>query len=277
MKPIGATVSGLPEVDMSFAGQVAIITGASSGIGWALARTLAAEGCKLGLVARRREPLAELTGEIEKAGGTAAFATADIAERKPAVDAIREVAARLGPVDLLIANAGVGAPTTVEPFNVEDVEKMFRVNTLGVVYSLEAVLPDMIQRGRGHLAAVSSLGAYRGLPGESAYTASKAAVNIFMEGLRIQLRSKGIAVTTICPGFVKTPMTEVNEFKMPWLLSADEAARRIVRALRRRRKVYDFPWQMSLFMKLSRFAPDWLVDRIMHAYNENPPFPKTPL
>jgi short-subunit dehydrogenase len=262
---------------MSLAGQVAIITGASSGIGWALAHTLATEGCKVGLVARRREQLAALAGEIEKRGGSTAFAAADVSEREQAVAAIREVAARLGPVDLLIANAGVGAPTTIEPFNVGDVEKMFRVNVLGVVYSLEAVLPQMLERRRGHLAAVSSLAAYRGLPGESGYTASKAAVNVFMEGLRVQLRSKGIAVTTICPGFVQTPMTEVNEFKMPWLLTAEEAARRIVHALKRKRKVYNFPWQMSLFMKFARWAPDWLVDQMMHTYNENPPFPKTPL
>lgn len=262
---------------MSFVGQVAIITGASSGIGWALAQTLAAEGCKVGLVARRREQLAALAGEIEKHGGTTAFAVADVAEREQTAAAIREVAARLGPVDLLIANAGVGAPTTIEPFNVGDIEKMFRVNLLGVVYSLEAVLPQMLERRRGHLAAISSLAAYKGLPGESGYTSSKAAVNVFMDGLRVQLRSKGIAVTTICPGFVKTPMTEVNEFKMPWLLTAEEAARRIVRALKRKRKVYNFPWQMALFMKLARWAPDWLLDRMMHTYNENPPFPKTPL
>jgi short-subunit dehydrogenase len=262
---------------MSFAGQVAIVTGASSGIGWALARALAGEGCKVGLVARRREQLADLAAQIEKSGGTVAFACADVAEREQAVAAIREVGGRLGPVDLLIANAGVGAPTTVEPFNVGDVEKMFRVNVLGMVYALEAVLPQMLERRRGHLAAVSSIAAYKGLPGESGYTASKAAVNVFLDGLRVQLRSKGIAVTTICPGFVKTPMTEVNEFKMPWLLSADEAAHRIVRALKRKRKVYNFPWQMALLMKFARWAPDWLVERTMYTYNENPPFPKTPL
>ncbi len=262
---------------MSYAGQVAIITGASSGIGWALARTLAAEGCKVGLVARRREQLTDLATEIEKAGGTSAFAVADVAERTEAIEAIREVSSRLGPVDLLIANAGVGAPTTIEPFNVGDVEKMFRVNVLGVVYSLEAVLPQMLQRRRGHLAAISSIAAYKGLPSESGYTSSKAAVNVFMDGLRVQLRQKGIAVTTICPGFVKTPMTEVNEFKMPWLLTADQAAKRIVRALKRKRKVYNFPWQMALFMKFARWAPDWLVERMMQTYNEKPPFPKTPL
>ena len=262
---------------MSFAGQVAVITGASSGIGWALARALAAEGCKVGLTARRREPLAELAGQIEKAGGSAAFAIADVAEREQAIAAIHDLAARLGPIDLLLANAGVGAPTIVEPFNVGDIEKMFRVNVLGVVYSLEAVLPEMLHRRRGHLAAISSLAAYKGLPGESAYTSSKAAVNVFMDGLRVQLRSKGIAVTTICPGFVQTPMTEPNEFKMPWLLTADEAARRIVRALKRKRKVYNFPWQTALLMKCARWAPDWLLERMMHTYNETPPFPKTPL
>src|SRR5262249_11495248 len=156
-----------------------------------------------------------------------------------AVDAVRE---RFGPIDLLIANAGFGTPTLLEPPNTADVEKMFRVNFFGVVYAIEAVLPEMLHRGRGHLAAVSSLAAYHGLPGESGYCASKAAVNSYLEGLRIHLRGRGVSVTTVCPGFVRTPMTAVNQFKMPFLLEADEAARRIVRALRGRVKVYNFPW-----------------------------------
>jgi short-subunit dehydrogenase len=261
----------------TFANQVAVITGASSGIGWALSKALAAEGCKVGLIARRREQLAALAAEIQQAGGSAAFAPADVADRQQTLASIHDVAAQLGPVDLLVANAGVGAPTLLEPFNVHDVEKMFRVNVLGVVYAIEAVLPVMLQRGRGHLAAVSSLAAYKGLPGESGYSSSKAAVNNYMEGLRIQLRDRGIAVTTICPGFVKTPMTEVNDFKMPFLLEADEAARRIVQALKRRKKVFNFPWQMSLMMKLTAWLPDWMVARAMNKYNENPPFPKAPL
>jgi short-subunit dehydrogenase len=155
--------------------------------------------------------------------------------------------------------------------NTAQIENMFRVNVLGVVYSIEAVLPEMLQRGQGHLAAVSSLAAYKGLPGESAYCASKAAVNSYMEGLRIHLRGRKLTVTTICPGFIKTPMTDVNKFKMPWLMSADEAARRIARALRRQVKVYNFPWQTTLLMKLTRWAPDWLVKRVMSDYNEHPP------
>jgi short-subunit dehydrogenase len=262
---------------MSFANQVAIITGASSGIGWALAKELARRGARVGLVARRRDLLEKLQGEVRAAGGTAAFACADVAERGPLVEAVRSLIAGLGPPDLLVANAGVGAPTAIEPMNTPDIEKMFRVNVFGVVYSIEAVLPDMLARRRGHLAAVSSMASYKGLPGESAYCSSKAAVNSFMEGLRIQLRDRGIHVTTICPGFVKTPMTDVNKFHMPWLLEADDAARRIARALERGKKVFNFPWQMMALMRVTRWLPDWLVARSMKGYNEDPPFPDRPL
>src|SRR5262249_4472425 len=155
----------------------------------------------------------------------------------------------LGPVDLLVANAGVGAPTLLDPVNVADVESMVRVNLLGVVYSIEAVLPSMLQRRRGHLAPVSILAAYTGLPGESSYWARMAAGTVYREGLRIQRRENYIAGTPICPGFVPTPMTAPNQFKMPFVLTADEAARRIVRALSRRKKVYNFPWQTALLMK----------------------------
>src|SRR5262249_45723376 len=161
---------------MSFANQVAVVTGASSGIGLALAKVLAAEGCKVGLVARRREQLAALAQEIEQAGAQAAYAPADGGQREPTMSANHYMRARLGPVDLLVANAGVGAPTLLQPFNVHDVEKMFAVNVLGVIYAIEAVLPSMLERRRGHIAAVSSIAAYKGLPGESGYTASKAAV-----------------------------------------------------------------------------------------------------
>jgi short-subunit dehydrogenase len=262
---------------MGFANQVAVITGASTGIGRALAKALAAEGCKVGLMARREALLVELAAEIKAQNGTAATAVADVGDREQVLAAVARLREALGPVDLLVANAGVGAPTLLDPVNTGDVEKMFRVNVLGVVYAIEAVLPEMLRRKSGHISAVSSIAAYKGLPGESAYTASKAAVNTYLEGLRIQLRDHNIAVTTICPGFVKTPMTEVNDFHMPFLLEADDAARRIVGALRRRKKVFNFPWRMSLLMKLTAWLPDWLIARVMRKYNKNPPFPKQPL
>jgi short-subunit dehydrogenase len=259
---------------MAFANQVVVVTGASSGIGRALGRELAAQHARVGLVARRLDRLEALAGEIRAAGGTAAIASGDVGDRAQTGAAIHAVRDALGPVDLLIANAGYGAPTLLEPLNVDQVEQMVRVNVLGVIYSFEAVLPEMLKRGRGHLAAMSSLAAYRALPGESGYCASKAAVNSYLEGLRIHLRDRGVAVTTLCPGFVKTPMTDVNNFAMPWLLEADDAARRIIRALWRKRKVYNFPWQTSLMMKATRWLPDWWVARLMASYNENPPMPR---
>src|SRR5579859_1828197 len=193
---------------MPDAKRVAIVTGASSGIGYELSKVLAQEGYQVGLIARRRENLEKLAGEIKSANGTCAIVSADVAQRDQIHQAVTAIRSQLGPIDLLVANAGVGAPTLLEPINIDAIEKMVQVNLLGVIYSIEAVLPEMLSRHSGHLSAVSSIASYKGLPGESAYCASKAAVNVYLEGLRIQLRDKGIAVTTICPGFVKTPMTE---------------------------------------------------------------------
>jgi short-subunit dehydrogenase len=256
-----------------FKNRVAVVTGASSGIGWSLAETLAREGARVGLIARREDQLQLLVEQIHKAGGLAAAARADVGDRSQCLSAFQAIRQQLGPVDLLIANAGVGIPTLLEPVNIADVEKTIRVNLLGVIYAIDAVLPEMLERRQGHLAAISSLAAYKGLPGESAYCASKAAVNTYMEGLRIQLAGRNIAVTTVCPGFIRTPMTAVNSFPMPWLLEAGDAARRIVRAIRARRKVYNFPWQTALLMKVTRWLPDWAVARNMSAYNELPPMP----
>ena len=252
----------------------AVVTGASSGIGRALAKALAVEGFRVGLIARRRALMEELAAEIRESGGTAAVATADVSDRAQVHDAIAAVAVLNGPADLLVANAGVGYPTTLDPVNIDAVEETFRVNVLGVVYAIDAVLPAMLARGRGHIVAISSLAAYKGIPGESAYCASKAAVNSYMESLRVQARGRGVAVTTVCPGFVHTPMTAPNKFAMPFVLEADEAARRIVRALRRRPKVYNFPWPMTVLARLSRIAPDWFMALAFKSYLENPPMPE---
>ena len=253
----------------SLAGQVALVTGASSGIGWELARQLAAEGCKVGLVARREKPLAELHSLISNAGSTAAVAVADVGDRGQVESAFRHIRESLGPVDLVVANAGVGKPTVLDPVNMADVEEMIRINVMGVIYTLSAALPEMLARKTGHLVAVSSLAGYRSLPGESAYCASKAAVNAYMDGLRIHLRGSGVRVTTACPGFVKTPMTADNTFHMPGLMDAATAAGRILRAIRAGTKVYNFPWRLHLMVKLSRWLPDRLINWVMGDYNDN--------
>lgn len=249
---------------------VAIVTGASSGIGWELARQLAEQGWQVALVARRADRLQELAHQIAGRGGTSLVVPADVSIRQQAEQTYRIVRERLGVPELVIANAGVGRPTLLEPaVNLDDVEEMVRTNLLGVIYTLSVAIPDMLSRRRGHLVAISSLAGYRGLPGESAYCASKAAVNVYLDGLRIHLRGTGVQVTTICPGFIRTPMTEKNTFYMPGLLEAPEAARRILRAIRAGKKVYNFPWHVHLMVKLSRWIPDAWMQRFLSKYNED--------
>jgi len=259
-------------------GQKIIITGASTGIGRAIALEFAKAGAHVGLLARREELLAQLANEIQTLGGKAFYRVADISDRQETLAGLTELIHCMNGIDILIANAGVGAPTTIEPFNVETQEKMIRVNLLGVIYCIEGVLQTMLNREKGQIVAISSLAGFKGLPGESGYTASKAGLNTFMEGMRIQLRSKNIYVSTICPGFIKTPMTEVNDEKdMPWLMDAQTAAKIIIKAIQRKTKVFRFPWQTSLLMRITSLLPDWVIERVMKKYNDNPPMPKNPL
>jgi short-subunit dehydrogenase len=240
-------------------GRVVIVTGASSGIGRALAIRLGSEGYRVGLIARRRDALEAVAARI----AVAVSAAADVGDRSALRAAVAEVEGRLGPAEVMVANAGYGMPTELDPLNIGDVEQTMRVNLMGVIYSVEAVLPGMLERGRGHLVAISSLAAFKGLPGESAYCASKAAVNIYMEGLRIALRTKGVSVTTVCPGFVQTAIAAMNTPAMPFLMSADAAAGRIAKLIARGRGgVACFPLPMALLMSLIARLPDSWVDRI---------------
>lgn len=255
----------------TFRDKCVVVTGASSGIGHALAVSLALQGARVGLIARRAPLLEELVETIRSQAGTAAFATADVSDRQHLLAATQRLRDVLGPIDLLIANAGVGTPTLLNPVNIADVEKMVQVNLLGTVYAVEAVLPEMLARRSGHLAAISSLAAFKGLPGESGYCATKAAINVYMEGLRVQLREYQIPVTVACPGFVETPMTAINDFPMPFVMSAAKAAEHILWAIRKKKKMYRFPRRLSLITRLLGGMPDWLVARSMQGYNEKPP------
>jgi short-subunit dehydrogenase len=243
--------------------QVTVITGASSGIGRALAIQLGAAGHRLGLIARRRAVLEATAAEIVTAGGEAVAAVADVGDRQALRSAIGSVEDQLGPVDVMVANAGFGAPTKLDPLNVADVEETIRVNLMGVIYSIEAVLPGMLERRRGHLLAVSSLAAFKGLPGESAYCASKSAVNAYMEGMRIAVRTRGVTVTTVCPGFVSTAMTPMDS-ATPFIMSSEAAARRIARMIARRRGgPVCFPLPMTLLMSLIARLPDAIVAKVI--------------
>ena len=239
---------------------VALITGASSGIGLELARQLARDGTKVALIARRKELLDGLAAEIRAAGGTALAIPCDVRERMPVHAAVGLAARELGPIDLLIVNAGVGHVIPADSFDAALFEDTIRTNLLGPVYAVEAALPSMLSRHAGHIVGVSSLAAYRSFPMTHAYCASKSALNAFLEGLRAEISDRGVRVTTVCPGFVRTPMTAKNTGAMPFLLEPREAARRILRAVRAGRRVYNFPWPMAALMTLVRLLPSRVLD-----------------
>ena len=252
---------------------VAVITGASSGIGAALARELAGAGWPVGLVARRAERLEGLAGEIRGAGGQAVARAADVADRPGLAAAVRAVEAALGaPTALMVANAGISRATHAAPLDAGAVEEEIRVNVLGVVNALDAVLEPMRARGGGRFVAVSSPAAFRGMPGAAGYCASKAAVTRFMQAVRLDLREAGIVATTIHPGFVVSEMTANNDFPMPFLISAEAAARRIARAIRRGRRSVTFPLRMLLASRLVLpFVPDRVLQRRFRAKAKTEP------
>ncbi|HLL74979.1 MAG TPA: SDR family NAD(P)-dependent oxidoreductase [Pyrinomonadaceae bacterium] len=243
--------------------RVVLITGASSGIGRALAVAWARRGARVALLARRAEALEEAAGAVEAAGGRAFAVVADV-RKSEAVKAATELVEReWGRVDVLVANAGIGEITRAEGFPVEKAREVFETNVVGAMNAVAAVLPGMLARGDGQLVAISSLAAYRGLPGSGVYCASKAALSTFFESLRVELRGRNVAVTTIHPGFVRTPMTTGRDQPMPFLVEVERAAELMLRAVEARRRTYAFPWQLAWLARLSRHLPDALHDRIL--------------
>ena len=244
---------------------VALVTGASSGLGRGLACRLAEEGFAVGLVAPSAvEPdLRAVAGRILDAGGRVAVAPADVSDRAMMRRAVDEVTRQLGPVDLLVANAGVKPPTEPGHVDASEVETVLSVNFLGAAYAVEAVLPGMKERGDGHLVCTSSIAAYGGLPGGASYCASKAALTSFFEALRIELRGSGVDVTILSPGFVRTGMTGPQADRRPFLLEADDAVERMLRAILGRKRAYSFPWPTAFLARAGRLLPRSIYDAIL--------------
>jgi NAD(P)-dependent dehydrogenase (short-subunit alcohol dehydrogenase family) len=235
------------------------ITGANSGIGAALARHYVAQGARVGLFARRQRELAALAAEFP-AGRAAAF-PGDVRDADALARAAAAFIARFGPPDIVIANAGVSRGTVTG--HAEDLDA-FRIvletNVLGLVHTFQPFIAPMRAAGRGALAGIASIAGFRGLPGSGAYCASKAAAITYLESLRLELRDAGIAVVTICPGYIATPMTEGNPYPMPFLLQAEKAARLIARAIDRRKRFYVLPWPMALLARVLRALPRPVYD-----------------
>jgi NADP-dependent 3-hydroxy acid dehydrogenase YdfG len=240
------------------------VTGASSGIGRSLARRIADSGEAVAVVARRKDLLDSLAAEIERAGGRALALACDVTDRAAVRDAVQRAERRFGPTTTLIANAGgPGDADDVEHFSAQHVADVVDLNLIGVANCIEAVLPGMIERRSGHLVATSSLAAYRGLPASAAYGAAKAAVTNLMESLRIDLRSKGIDVTVVAPGFVRTKPRKKRKKNRPFMLELDVATELIHRAIRKRKPYYAFPKSLLALVWLGWVLPAPLYDRLV--------------
>jgi short-subunit dehydrogenase len=240
-----------------------LITGASSGIGRALALGYAERHARMVLVARRRDLLEETADMVRQRGGEAVSLVADVADPHTAEQAVELAHSHFGGLDLVIMNAATNRAMQAHNFNAESAEYVTAVNYLGVLRMVAAALPGMLAADHGHLVAVSSLAGYRGMPGASIYNASKAAVTTFMEALRIELRSTGVAVTTISPGFVRTEINANNDFYMPFMLEADDAALRMIRAIDRAASEYRFPLMTSLAVRFLQVLPNPVYDRLI--------------
>ncbi len=248
--------------------KVAIITGASSGIGEAVAVELHRRGWRVGLIARREEKLRAIADTL---GENAEFATADVVDESDLNAAVRSLESRLGPCDLMFANAGIGDGRSARGFSSEATKRILRVNVDGVIHAIAAVLPGMMERGAGALAVTSSVAAFRGLPNFGAYCASKACVSALTEAIRVDLQRTNINVTTIHPGFVVSELTDQNGFDMPFLLQTPRAAHIIANGLERGKAEINFPWQMICLMKIVKWAPNWLYDRLVVVFSPTNP------
>lgn len=247
----------------AFENRVALITGAGNGIGRQLALLLAKEGVKIAAVDRLPEGLASLGAELQ--GKPFASEIADVTDLAGMRQAAMRLEAALGPVDLLIANAGIGKETSALNFKAEDIAAQINVNLIGVANSVDAVLAGMRQRGRGHLVVLSSLASYRGLPMMAGYCASKAGVSSLFESLRIELEPLGIAVTIICPGWIRTALTTNIDVPQPYMMEVEYASKRIMEAIRKKQRRLVFPpyaaWQVRILRWLPAGIGDWVIRR----------------
>jgi NAD(P)-dependent dehydrogenase (short-subunit alcohol dehydrogenase family) len=242
------------------------ITGASSGIGAALARHYAAQGAQLGLTGRNRERLDAVVASLSC--DCTAYVL-DVRDAAALQQAAQDFMRKYGAPDIVIANAGVSRGTLTE---YKEDQSAFRTimdtNLLGLVHTFQPFIAAMRKQHSGSLTGIASIAGLRGLPGAGAYSASKAAAIAYLESLRVELTGSGITVTTICPGYIKTPMTDVNPYPMPFMLDADTAARKMACAIEKKRRYVILPWQMALLGRLMKLLPapvwDWATRKAPH-------------
>ncbi len=252
------------------------ITGASSGIGAALAHEYAKQGAILGLVARRGEELQKLATEIQQQQCHQVVVYAvDVRDSRALQLAAQDFISQFGAPDIVIASAGVSIGTlTQHAEDIESFKTVMDINVVGMVNTFQPFIEAMIKQQHGQLVGFASVAGIRGLPGAGAYSASKAAAISYLESLRVEMQPYGIAVTTIAPGYIRTPMTDINPYKMPFLMDVDVAAVKFAKAIAAKRRFTVIPWQMAIVARGMRFIPPFLWDFMMRNAPHKPRFMK---
>ena len=243
---------------MKLSNKTILITGASTGIGKAIAQKLLQQRCNLVLLARREDLIKEYVKNERNYTANIEVVKCDISKKEQVQLTHKRIIERFEKVDIAILNAGVDNKVTPETFSSNMAEKTIDINFLGVVYWVEQLIPDMMKRKCGLIAPVSSLADNRGYSGSGFYCASKAALSIFTEGLAIDLKKYGIKVINIKPGFVKTPMTDRNKFKMYFMISAEKAANYIIEGIEKEKSIVQFPFPTVLGAKIVGLLPSWI-------------------
>lgn len=239
-----------------------VLTGASSGIGFALAKKLAKEECNLALASRRIDILDDLAKELRTFGKDVYTVKCDVSKKENVKEAISYIRNNFSKIDVAVFNSGIsyrGAADGAE----DKYEQVIKVNLLGLIYCIEEILDDFKKNKNGIIAGVSSLADSRGFPLSSYYSASKSGATKYLESLRVELRSYNVKVLTIKPGFVRTPMTDKNEFYMPFLMDVNKAADIIIKGIKKEKTIIQFPLPIVLGSKIIRIMPNRLYDFLM--------------
>jgi len=245
---------------MKLSGKNVVITGASSGIGKNLALQLAKEGCSLVLLARRIDELELLAQQVSQYHVMVKVYKCDVSNEEEVKKVFAQIKKFFSSIDIVVLNAGVSFRTDVRKDESAKAVQTFAVNVLGMIYCANQVIPDFIHAKNGMIVGVSSLAESRGFPRSGFYCASKAAASTYLESIRVELKNYNIKVLTIKPGFVKTPMTDKNEFKMPFIIPVEKAVQIIVEGIKKEKKIIQFTLGTVVGVKILKIMPNWLFD-----------------
>lgn len=235
-----------------------MIFGASQGIGKALAYEYHACGAELMLLSRNTVALMKISSETGSY-----YMECDITDNNNVKKAVQYSCNVLGKIDIVIINSGVGGPLWMKDITLEKIQNIYKVNVFGAANVLEYIIPVMKNQRNGTIAGISSLADVRGYPGSGPYSSSKAALSVLLESARIELKKHNIRIVTVRPGFVKTAMTEKNEFKMPFIMSATKAAHKIRKGIESGKPVVQFPLALVMATYITKMMPSRIFDYVL--------------